>query len=143
MAVSSNGYGAGIGGGNNISCGNIVIKGGHITATGGSQAAGIGGGESTSCGNITISGGIIEATGGQSAVGIGSGSSQNNTSTCAGITIVNTTTKLQSIAGTGSTYNFGASNGGTCGTITIVGTVRDQSENDFDADKHATFYWYP
>ncbi len=54
--------------------GNIVIKGGEITATGGSNGgAGIGGASNGSCGNITISGGTVTATGGNKAAGIGSG----------------------------------------------------------------------
>ena len=77
LTASSNGYGAGIGGGYERGCGNIVIAGGTITATGGNQgAAGIGGGyahDSTTCGNITISGGTVTATGGRYAAGIGCG----------------------------------------------------------------------
>lgn len=123
LTVSSNGYGAGIGAGNNIGCGNIVIKGGKITTTGGSNAAGIGGASSGNCGNITITGGIVESTGGMGAVGIGSGSSAS----CGAITFTNTLTSLKSVAGTSANYTVGASVGGTCGTITIGGTVRAQS----------------
>ena len=54
LDASSNGYGAGIGGGYNISCGNIAIEGGNIVATGGYLATGIGGGGNGSCGAITI-----------------------------------------------------------------------------------------
>ena len=54
LDASSNGYGAGIGGGYEISCGNIVIEGGTIVATGGYLATGIGGGGDASCGDITI-----------------------------------------------------------------------------------------
>ena len=52
----SNGWGAGIGGGYGYihSCGNIVIEGGTITATGGHYAAGIGSGGGSNCGDITI-----------------------------------------------------------------------------------------
>ena len=50
----SNGYGAGIGGGYQIPCGNIYIQGGNIMAMGGPEAAGIGGGSDGSCGAITI-----------------------------------------------------------------------------------------
>ena len=129
LTVSSNGYGAGIGGGNGISCGNIVIKGGSITATGGTGAAGIGGGcgDPITCGNITITGGIIVATGGSGAVGIGCGQGKDNNSTCGAITFTNTLTSLKSVAGTSANYTVGASVGGTCGTITIGGTVWEQS----------------
>ncbi|MBQ1658292.1 MAG: Ig-like domain-containing protein [Clostridia bacterium] len=62
LGVSSNGSGAGIGGGfNNKSCGNITISGGDITATGGRFSAGIGSGYSnSSCKNINITKGIIQ-----------------------------------------------------------------------------------
>lgn len=64
--LTSNGWGsAGIGGGYQIPCGNIVIEGGIITATGGEHATGVGGGRNTSCGTITITGGKVTATGGE------------------------------------------------------------------------------
>ena len=74
-------YGAGIGGGKYINCGNITINGGTITATGGAYSTGIGSGsgriiEETiegSCGTITINAGTIVATGGYNGAGIGSG----------------------------------------------------------------------
>ncbi len=64
---ATGGFGAaGIGGGMDLSCGNIVIEGGSITATG-NDAAGIGTGSGTmfSCGSITIGAGItsLVATG--------------------------------------------------------------------------------
>lgn len=84
LNASSNGTGAGIGGGYEMDCGNIHIKGGIITATGGEGAAGIGGGENGACGNITISGGNVTATGsGEYGAGIG-GAYQGN---CGNITI--------------------------------------------------------
>ena len=66
-----NGLAAGIGGGYNERCGNIVIDGGDITAVGGMGSAGIGAGVFKKCGNITINGGKITATGGNGAPGIG------------------------------------------------------------------------
>lgn len=128
LTVSSNGYGAGIGGGNGISCGNIVIKGGNIKATGGNQAAGIGtgAGNPITCGNITITGGIIDAIGGSGAVGIGCGVGVDNNSSCGTITFTNTVSRLKSVAGSGANYTVGASAGGTCGKITIGGTEREQ-----------------
>lgn len=51
---SANSYGAGIGGGKDVACGNIEIQGGDVTAKGGGSAAGIGGGSGAACGNITI-----------------------------------------------------------------------------------------
>ena len=76
LTVYSNAHepgGAGIGGGYMIACGNIVIEGGTIPATGGQYAAGIGGGGGGSCGNISITGGTVTTTGGYGAAGIGGG----------------------------------------------------------------------
>ncbi len=73
LTASSNGYGCGIGGCYKKSCGNIVIEGGIIEATGGYNVAGIGTGNGASCGNITINGGEVTASGGDYAAGIGSG----------------------------------------------------------------------
>ena len=116
LTASRNGNdAAGIGGGNSISCGNIVIQGGTITATGGVQAAGIGSGSGGSCGTITISGGDVTAIGGDSAAGIGCGFY----SSCAGITISGGTVNATSDgcgAGIGSGY-FESS----CAGITISG----------------------
>ena len=94
LTASSNGLGAGIGGGYGISCGNIVIEGGTIEAIGGKWAAGIGGGSGGSCGNITITSGVTSVT---ATAGGGSW----------------TTTK----------HSIGAGNNGSCGTVTIGGTV--------------------
>lgn len=78
LIASSNGYGAGIGGGYSISCGNIIIKSGTIEATGGDFAAGIGSGLDypSSCGNITIENTVnhVKATKGTNATNsIGAG----------------------------------------------------------------------
>ena len=62
LDASSNGWGAGIGGGWHLHCGNIVIEGGTITATGGENAAGIGGGNAAPCGDITIKDTVIKVT---------------------------------------------------------------------------------
>ena len=111
-------YGAGIGGGYKIACGNIVINSGTITATGGWNAAGIGGGNSASCGNITINGGTVTATGGNYGAGIGSGAAGENQGSCGNITISGgtvTATGGENAAGIG-----GGSTNGVCGTITIT-----------------------
>jgi len=74
LNASSSDYCAGIGGGNGVSCGNIVIEGGTITATGGPHyGAGIGSGDNSACGNIEIKGGTVTANGGSQAAGIGAG----------------------------------------------------------------------
>ena len=91
LDASSNGYSAGIGGGYDISCGNIVIESGTITATGGSGSAGIGGGDSTG-GN-----------------------------TCGNITIANTVTKVTATKGNGASYSIGAGFISTCGDVIIGG----------------------
>jgi len=59
----------GIGGGNDITCGNISLLGGQISACGGDNAPGIGSGQSGSCGNINISRNVekITITGGSGA----------------------------------------------------------------------------
>jgi uncharacterized repeat protein (TIGR02543 family) len=70
---------AGIGSGYR-NCGNIVIEGGTIIATGGEGAAGIGSGKNASCGNITITDGVtsVTATAGTGApYSIGSGSNSS------------------------------------------------------------------
>ena len=113
--------GAGIGGGFQIGCGDIVIAGGTITATGGSFAAAIGGAQEGDCGNITISDGTITATGGSWAPAIGGGLS----STCGTITITDGVTSVT--ATKDATYpgpnSIGAGDNGTCGTVTIGGVV--------------------
>jgi uncharacterized repeat protein (TIGR02543 family) len=115
LDASSNGFGAGIGGGNRINCGNIVINGGTVTATGGSNAAGIGSGYKASAGSITISGGSVTATGGNSGAGIGSGYvASAGDITISGGTV--TATGGNSGAGIGSGYN-----NATAGSITISG----------------------
>ncbi len=126
----------GIGGGFNMSCGNIIINEGTITATGGDYSAGIGSGWSydgnpVSCGNITINGGTVTATSEYGGPGIGSGMGYNGTSTCGDITItggtVTATGGLYS-AGIGSGFAYYASSG--CGDITINGgTVTAKSGN--------------
>ncbi len=154
----TNPYGAGIGGGFGISCGNIEIQGGDITATGGGSAAGIGSGQGGICGTITISGGTVTATGGDLAAGIGSG--YGNKTSCVAITITGgtvTATGDYGAAGIGSGYyascgaitittgvtqvtatkggesapnSIGAGVGGSCGTVTIGGVVYYQ-DNDY------------
>ena len=114
----TNPYGAGIGGGFEIPCGNIVINSGNITATGGENGAGIGGcGYSASCGNITINGGTITATGGESAAGIGGG----GYASCGNITISGG--KITATGGEGAAGIGGGYTNGDYGTITIKSTV--------------------
>ena len=118
---------AGIGGGHNISCGNIIIEGGTITTPGGYGCAGIGSGEGGSCGNITITGGTINATGGYGSAGIGGGYSGS----CGNITITDGVTSVTATKGTDAPYSIGSSRDGTCGIVTIGGTVGTISKSPY------------
>ena len=128
LNASSNGYGAGIGGGHDISCGNIIINGGEITANGGTRAAGIGAGGvnssgSPTCGDITINGGTVAAYGGSNAAGIGNGAYYTGGSpSCGDITINGG--EVTATGGSGNQGGAGIGNGhsnGSCGDITISG----------------------
>ena len=123
--------GAGIGGGSDssttpstpIDCGNIVIKGGTITATGGGRSAGIGSGWASTCGDITISGGNVTANG---ASGIGTG----NYGTCGAIKISG-----GSVTATGKTDGTGIGSGseGICSSISISGGTVTATGGSFAA----------
>ena len=138
---------AGIGGGSDnscISCGNIRIESGEITAEATSSGgAGIGSsgraGEDNSCGNITITGGTVTATGGDYAAGIGTGKASQGISSnhtrkniqCGDITISGgtvTATGGKGAAGiglgyTGQGYSNTATMNNKCGDITITNGV--------------------
>ena len=120
-SVEANGNAAGIGGGYDFDCGNIVIAGGSITANGGTDAAGIGGGPCGNCGTITISGGtVIARCAGEDSGGPGIGSGSN--ATCGDITISGGNVT----ATAGIHYAAGIGTGGTtseCGNITIIGGI--------------------
>ena len=136
--------GAGIGSINNAisgyvkDCGNIVIKGGTITAYGGSYAAGIGGASNMDCGNITIEGGIVYAYGGGWAAGIGSSDSGSFTEAtmCGSITISGGTVYAK---GGVLAAGIGCGVYGRCGTITIGnGVTRVEAvKGDDDGGKSA------
>lgn len=156
LNASSNGKGAGIGSHWRSSCGNIIIKDGHITATGGDYAAGIGCVyDYAECGNITISGGMITARGGYNATGIGGsyyspcgnieisggivtaigngssaaiGSGQNGS--CGTITITENAISVTAISSNGGGY-IGPGYNGTCGTVTIDGVANATTASSF------------
>jgi len=107
---------AGIGGGSGITCGNISLKGGAITACGGQYGAGIGSGQGGTCGNIEIVGGEITATGGEGAAGIGSGSGINTV--CGNIYLYG---GIINACGSDGAAGIGSGSGGTCGSIEIEG----------------------
>lgn len=110
---------AGIGSSYNMTCGNITIESGDITATGG--AAGIGCGfvysGTTACGDITITGGTVIATG-EGGAGIGSGRCYDGTNICGDITISGGI-----VTATGFGAGIGSGQYGTCGNITIAGGI--------------------
>ena len=116
---------AGIGCGIDFNCGNIVIEGGNINATGKSHAAGIGGSYNGNCGYIIISGGNVNAIGGEWAPGIGCGY-QN--STCGDITIAKGITSVTATRGSYSTECIGKSDMGSCGTVSIAEGLADETE---------------
>ena len=123
LTASSNGDGAGIGGGRGVACGNIEIQGGTITATGGEYAAGIGGAYNANWGNITISGGTVTATGGYRGAGIGGGKRGPANVSCGNITISGgtvTATGGEEAAGIGGGRGNNNSQKSSCGTITIT-----------------------
>lgn len=141
---------AGIGGGFNMTVGNIRIEGGNITANG-DTGAGIGCGQASegdaACGDITITGGTINATGGISGlgggagIGSGSGVALDGYATCGKITITGGTITAKGMllgagigsgdnyskcggititGGTGKASSIGAGSQGTCGTINVA-----------------------
>ena len=114
LKADSGGYSCGIGGGDQISAGNIVINGSTITADGGESAAGIGSGYLGECGSITINGGTVTANGGGDAAGIGSGSDAD----CGDITINGGTVTAN---GGWVAAGIGSGSNADCGDITISG----------------------
>lgn len=114
LTASSNGWGAGIGGGEYSNCGNIVIESGTITAEGGTQAAGIGSTTRHSCGTITITGGNVTASGGTKGSGIGTG----RRGRCTEIAITGGTVTAKGDEGASG---IGSGSSGTCGKVSISG----------------------
>ena len=123
--VGQSATGAGIGGGVGLSCGNIVIAGGTITASSASHSAGIGSGGNPAgtqtCGNITITGGTVTATCNASyGAGIGGGINGG----CGNISITGgTVTASGASAGAGGAGIGCGGTKSTVGTITIADTV--------------------
>ena len=105
-------------------CGNIIIQGGSVTATGGDYSAGIGSFDKSGCGNITITGSAnVTATGGQRGAGIGCG----REGYCGNITI--STTGTVTAQGGREGAGIGTGYRGNCGNITISkGTVTATGE---------------
>lgn len=124
LKACSNGLGTGIGGGNYIDCGNIVIESGVIEATGGVDSAAIGGGNGAEFGNITIKGGTLTVTGGHYSPAIGG----NQNGTCGDITIADTVTKVTAARGDDALDSIGPGYC-NCGTVTIGGVIYFQNDN--------------
>ncbi|MDR1447905.1 MAG: hypothetical protein LBI63_02960, partial [Candidatus Ancillula sp.] len=115
LTANAGNYGAGIGGGDHGSGGNITIAGGIINATGGHGGAGIGGGYCGSGGSITIAGGKITTNGGTYGAGIGGGAeASGGTINISGGTIV-------AINGGWSSAIGGGYEGSSTGTTNITG----------------------
>lgn len=113
--------GSGIGAARLVACGNIVIEGGNITATGG--YAGIGGaygysGEEGTCGDITITGGTVTATALSYGAGIGAG--RGEFGSCGNITISGgTVTAIATAKNTVAAAIGAGSESSTCTSVTI------------------------
>ena len=123
--VGMNATGAGIGGGVGLSCGNITIEGGTITASTASHSAAIGSGGNPAgtqtCGNITITGGTVTATC-SASYGAGIGAGLNGE--CGNISISGgTVTAFGASAGAGGAGIGCGGTKSTVGTITIADTV--------------------
>lgn len=110
--------------GNGNNKGNLIIKGGDITATSTGGGAGIGSGYEAEFGNVTINGGIVKATGSSGGAGIGAGiggSSTSTKSTCGNITINNGMVTAKG-GNTGSGIGCGGAHS-SVGKVTINGGI--------------------
>ena len=114
IAATGGSDAAGIGGGNESHGGPVTIYGGTITADGGSYGAGIGGGDEGSAGSVTICGGKITVTGGSDAAGIGGGESADQGGT---VTIYGGTVTAEGYGGAG----VGGGEDGNGGTLVVYG----------------------
>ena len=127
LTAPGHNYAAGIGGGFNLPCGNIVIESGIIFAAG-KNSAGIGGGCNSSCGDITVKSGVVHATGGGGCAGIG-GSEGNG---CGAITIEDGVALVVAQAGSNCENPIGAGRNGTCGavSVTLAAGATDTTDGD-------------
>ncbi|MCL2054474.1 MAG: InlB B-repeat-containing protein [Oscillospiraceae bacterium] len=110
--------GAGIGGGNGQTGGNITIGSGTVVANGGNAAAGIGGGGASSGnggngGSISITGGNVTARGGASAASIGGGGGAGGS--------VNISGGIVAAQGGANAAGIGGGRDGAGGTVIING----------------------
>ena len=133
LQVTSTGrYCAAIGGGwsnsSSHTCGNIVIEGGVIVATGGTNSgAGIGSDDESTCGSITISGGRVTAKGRGSGAGIGSG----NHGDCGDITITDGAAFVEATMGSTAPVHIGPYYNSSSCIVTIDGVVNANTSSTF------------
>ena len=115
----------------------LTIRGnGTLTAASNGYGTGIGSAYYGSyCGDITILGGNITANGGSGSAGIGSA----NNSGCGNITITDGVTRVKATKGDEAPNSIGAGKNGTCGTVTIGGTVYwNGTAYENEGDTHLT-----
>ncbi len=135
VTASSENFGAGIGGGMNVSGGEITIENGTVIATGGESGAGIGGGKFGAGGTINIKGGSVTATSLTGDTGGGAGIGGGFNEAGGTITIEDGTVTAQggnseSDSGGGG-GGIGGGDSGAGGTIDIKGgTVIAQGGHD-------------
>ena len=132
LHVSNNGNAAGIGAGQNLDCGHIMIDldGGTVYADGDLTnlgGAGIGGCYEGDCGAISISSGTVFANGGPNSAGIGGGYNSN----CAMINIYNSL-YLKVTRGKDSPCTIGKGAGAsTCAGVFCPGVTTPITDNPF------------
>lgn len=117
--------GAGIGSGNSGTCCDITICGGDVYATGGDGGSGVGSGNAGGCDGITIVGGKVEATGGVKAAGIGAGDGTFAIASCGDITIGPKISVVDATCGDGCTNPIGAGVDGACGEVSVYRVLVD------------------
>ncbi len=133
LIASAFDFAAGIGGGYNLNCGNIVIDGGRIYAGGGRWCAGIGAGTASSssstvsCGDITFNGGYVTGNGGEYGAGIGAGSN----ATCGNININSGIKHVEGMRGSAGAAPIGAgSQNSTCGNVYVASGLSEKLSDD-------------
>ena len=89
-----------------VSCGNITISGGTVTATAGKYAAAIGCGPNGKCGAITISGGTVTASNNSSEYATIGGKMSGDGSDCTSITITDGITSVAMTNSKAGAYLF-------------------------------------
>ena len=140
LTCSGSGRAAAIGTiGSTATGGDIIINGGVITATSGSESAAIGASNAGRLGNITINGGQVTAKGGAYSCGIGGSYISKGTAT---VTINGGTIIAQAgyycnkkIDGVEYDYSIGRGNGTHSGTVSIVingGTIHTLNKKGED-----------